>query len=512
MNITALRVPGLKRCGREKRKQRGSNQARVYSPDKLNNEQTAAVPKRQRRGRVRSLYNVVQGSLNGACVPGDESRTRDVRDNHGCNLDETNDATDVLNYAHRARPDGAAPASTPGAHRALLDDVDPSPAAILGARRGRHDDAAPASTLGAHRGPHDGAASSSTLGAHGGACDGAAPASTSTAHPPARRPEIAVPVIRAEHDVVASASDCVVCYKPCVGAPLLRCGHNCCAECIDKSLRMCTGLYKYCCGICRRPFRANVTDVTDAIIAGELDSKPINFEDKAHLKKVLARLGSVKMPAASFQTYVDERVGNKGSRLETIVWGVAGLTYYRARRFAAAVRVFEKTFPLRLGGASPGLVDALQTAVDLRSVNVTDRTGDEAQERPWSHTISDQLRCDLPRTEDWEFGFFCRLLCAKACLGRARSTGRVMYDRAHAHICSGTFRAVWCAFVCTCVSACEIRKSRARALSCLSGQHRPNAEDTDRMHACVCVCVCVCMKVCLCTGFRCKGGRILRHG
>jgi hypothetical protein len=200
-----------------------------------------------------------------------------------------------------------------------------------------------------------------------------------------------------------------------------------------------------------------VTDVTDAIIAGKLDSKPINFKDKADLKKVFARLGSVKTPAASFQTYIDERVGNKGSRLETIVWGVAGLTYYRARRFAAAVRVFEKTFPLQLGAASPGLVDALQTAIDVRSVNVTDRAGDEAQQRPWSHTLSDQLRCDLPRTEDWEFGYFCRLLCAKACLGSAQSTGRVMYERAHAHIYSGTFRAVWRArFVSTCMCAFEI--------------------------------------------------------
>jgi hypothetical protein len=166
-------------------------------------------------------------------------------------------------------------------------------------------------------------------------------------------------------------ASCATSHASCA-TDLLRCGHWYCAECIDNSLRQCTGSYTYCCGICRRPFRASVTDVTD-IIAGKLDLKPINFKDKADLKKVFARLGSVKTPAASFQTCTDERVGNKGSRLETIVWGVAGLTYYRARRFAAAVRVFEKTFPLQLGGASPGLVDALQTAIDVRSVNVTDR-------------------------------------------------------------------------------------------------------------------------------------------
>jgi hypothetical protein len=174
-----------------------------------------------------------------------------------------------------------------------------------------------------------------------------------------------------------------------------------------------------------------VFEVTDMIFGqSKLHDELIDFNNLDQVAGALRLLNSVVPLAAEFRTIVDMKSGKRTSRAAMIVQAVRGLTLYQAGAYRGAVQELESCFPVAVDCKAPLLVLALCL--------VTAQTeAGSGGEMPWSFPISTLLP-DPKRDDKWWFRYFCHVQCAKACLALARTDGRVMYDKAAAHIYTGT--------------------------------------------------------------------------
>ena len=137
---------------------------------------------------------------------------------------------------------------------------------------------------------------------------------------------------------------------------------------------------------------------------GELNGQSINYSDKSQVREAELLLLAARTTAKQFCTFRDPETEQPRSRLLSLVEGSLGCLHMRAGRQSAAQDAFERAFPLVpvLEGAAEGK----SNAGEQRCTTNTER-GEE--------------------TEEWHFGFVCRVNCANACLIQILAVAEGLY-------------------------------------------------------------------------------------
>ena len=144
--------------------------------------------------------------------------------------------------------------------------------------------------------------------------------------------------------------------------------------------------------------------MSNMISNGEMNGQSINYSDKDQVREAELLLLAARTTAKQFCTFRDPETGQPRSRLLSLVEGSLGRLYMHAGRQLSAQHAFERAFPL---------VPVLKGAAEWKS---------NAGEQPCK-TNTERGE----ETEDWLFGFVCRVTCANACLFQILAVAEGLY-------------------------------------------------------------------------------------